>query len=53
MEQMFACLLACVLACLLAGANVRDGANVKDGAMGQVIMVILLENPYSQIIYST
>ena len=51
MEQMFACLLACVLACLLAcllaGANVRDGANVKDGAMGQVITVILLENPYS------
>ena len=40
-------LLACLLACLLAGANVRDGANVKDGAMGQVIMVILLENPYS------
>ena len=31
----------CVHACLLAGANVIDGA------LGQVIKVILLENPYS------
>ena len=44
---LLACVLACLLACLLAGANVIDGANVMDGAMGQVIKVTLLENPYS------
>ena len=32
---------ACMLDCLLAGANVIDGA------LGQVIKVTLLENPYS------
>ena len=32
---------ACLLLCLLAGANVIDGA------LGQVIKVTLLENPYS------
>ena len=44
---MIACLLAYLRACLLAEGNVVDGANVMDGAMGQVIKVTLVENPYS------
>ena len=58
---MHVCLCAYLIACLLAGGNVINGANVIDGAnacllagadvidgaLGQVIKVTLLENPYS------
>ena len=50
MEQllyMHASLLACFLAYMLACWSEVDGANVVDGALGQVIKVTLLENPYS------
>ena len=42
---MHAFMLACVLSFLLA--YLLAGANVIDGALGQVIKVTLLENPYS------